>query len=231
MNKGNKAILQGKFYCTVRGGTLRTWKRAGANTSKSNQDYSCNRFCLSLSLLENHQHSSDHFNQILSHAIASGLFSDPFISSKLLLASLSLPHHHDLQFPHALFFQIKNPNIFAWNFMFKAYSRSSYPEQSISLYNLMRRRFATLPDNHSFPFLLKACGRLSLSQKGQELHSLTLKLALESDVFVQNALVSTYSLCGLLQTARRVFDKVPASVRDVVSWNSMISGYLLEGFC
>jgi pentatricopeptide repeat protein len=95
----------------------------------------------------------------------------------------------------------------------------------------MRRRFATLPDNHSFPFLLKACGRLSLSQKGQELHSLTLKLALESDVFVQNALVSTYSLCGLLQTARRVFDKVPASVRDVVSWNSMISGYLQRDCC
>ena len=191
-------------------------------------------FCLSL--LENDRLvSTKHFNQTLSHAIASGLFLDPLISSKLLLSSLSLSHSHDdLQFPRALFFQIQTPNIFAWNFMFKAYSHSSSPQQSISLYNLMRRRFKLLPDHHSFPFLLKACARLSLFQKGQELHSLTFKLGLQHNVFVQNALVSMYSFCGngaaFLHTARQVFDEIPLSVHDVVSWNSMISGYLL-GHC
>ncbi|KAL0012721.1 hypothetical protein SO802_007829 [Lithocarpus litseifolius] len=94
----------------------------------------------------------------------------------------------------------------------------------------MRRRFGLFPDRHSFPFLFKACARLSLSHKGQELHSLTFKLGLQHNVFVQNALLSMYSFCGLLHNARQVFDEIPLSVRDVVSWNSMVSGYI-QGLC
>ncbi|KDP22514.1 hypothetical protein JCGZ_26345 [Jatropha curcas] len=165
----------------------------------------------------------DHFNQILSHAIVSGLFSDPFISSKLLFYSLSKTH--DLSFSHSLFSQIQNPNIFAYNFMFKAYSHSSTPVEAITLYNLMLKN-GTFPDNYTFPFIFKVCGRLLALNKGQEVHALSLKLGLEYDVFVQNALVSMYSFCGKLKIARRVFDEVPIFVRDVVSWNSMISGYV-----
>nr|POE50041.1 pentatricopeptide repeat-containing protein, chloroplastic [Quercus suber] len=94
----------------------------------------------------------------------------------------------------------------------------------------MRRRFGLFPDRHSFPFLFKACARLSLSHKGQELHSLTFKLGLQHDVFVQNALLSMYSFCGLLHNSRQVFDEMPLSLRDVVSWNSMVSGYI-QGRC
>ncbi|XP_060673649.1 pentatricopeptide repeat-containing protein At2g22410, mitochondrial-like [Ziziphus jujuba] len=35
-----------------------------------------------------------------------------------------------------------------------------------------------------------------------------------------------YSLCGLMEEARRVFNLLPVFVRDVVSWNSILSGYL-----
>eukprot|EP00257_Ricinus_communis_P019729 XP_015578801.1 pentatricopeptide repeat-containing protein At1g08070, chloroplastic [Ricinus communis] len=173
-------------------------------------------------LLKNIKHPN-HFNQILSHAIASGLFTDPFISSKLLLYSLS--NSNNLSFSQSLFFQIKNPNVFAYNFLFKARSNCSTPIESISLYNLMIKN-ATLPDNYSFPFIFKACGRLLLLNKGQELHALSLKLGFECDVFIQNALVSMYSFCGQVEIARDVFDMVPVLIRDVVSWNSMISGYL-----
>ena len=88
--------------------------------------------------------------------------------------STSPPHSNanNLHFPHTLFSQIQNPNIFAWNFMFKAYSHSNSnsnttasPQQCISLYNLMHHRFELFPDRHSFPFLFKACARLSLSHK------------------------------------------------------------------
>ncbi|XP_050255292.1 pentatricopeptide repeat-containing protein At1g08070, chloroplastic-like [Quercus robur] len=151
--------------------------------------------------------------------------------------SASPPHSNanNLHFPHTLFSQIQNPNIFAWNFMFKAYSHSNSnttasPQQCISLYNLMCRRFGLFLDCHSFPFLFKACACLSLSHKGQELHSLTLILGLQHDVFVQNALLSMYSFCGLLHNARQVFDKILLSVRDVVSWNSMVSG-CIQGRC
>ncbi|XP_024931177.2 pentatricopeptide repeat-containing protein At2g22410, mitochondrial [Ziziphus jujuba] len=185
-----------------------------------------------IALLESHLKNRRNFLQILSSAIVSGHFSaDPFVSSKLLLHSLSDADDDDdeaaLAFSKALFFHTQNPNIFAWNFMFKAYSRSSSPQESLALYNLMRRRDSPLfPDNYSFPFLLKACGRCLFPQKGQELHCLSFKLGFELDVFVQNGLISMYSLCGLMEEARRVFNLLPVFVRDVVSWNSVLSGYL-----
>ncbi|CAN6585691.1 unnamed protein product [Malus baccata var. baccata] len=165
------------------------------------------------------------FYQLVSHAVTSGVFStDSFVSNKLRLLSLS---HRRLEFSRSLFSQIQNPNLFACNFIFKAFSLSSCPQEALFQYDLVRRRYpCLLPDNYSFPFHFKACGRLSLPYKGQELHAFTVALGLQTDVFVQKGLVSMYSACGLLHSARKVFDFLPFSVRDVVSWNSIVSGYL-----
>ncbi|XP_060671484.1 pentatricopeptide repeat-containing protein At3g12770-like [Ziziphus jujuba] len=172
-----------------------------------------------IALLESHHKSRRNILQILSSAIVSGHFSgEPFVSSKLLLHSHSDADDDDdeaaFAFSKALFFHIQNPNIFAWNFIVKAYSRSSSPQESLSLYNLMRRRDSPL------------FGRCLFPQKGQELHCLSFKLGFELDLFVQNGLISMYSLCGLMEEARRVFNLLPVFVRDVVSWNSVLSGYL-----
>ncbi|KAH7522160.1 hypothetical protein FEM48_Zijuj07G0108800 [Ziziphus jujuba var. spinosa] len=92
-----------------------------------------------IALLESHHKSRRNILQILSSAIVSGHFSgDPFVSSKLLLHSHSDADDDDddeaaFAFSKALFFHIQNPNIFAWNFIFKAYSRSSSPQESLSL--------------------------------------------------------------------------------------------------
>ena len=43
---------------------------------------------------------------------------------------------------------------------------------------------------------------------------------------MQNALISAYSSSGAVEVSRAVFDMLPTLIRDVVSWNSMISGYL-----
>ncbi|CAK9183896.1 unnamed protein product, partial [Ilex paraguariensis] len=182
----------------------------------------------SLSLLETNGHPN-HFKQILSHAITSGLFTDPSVSSKLLHHSLS-SSNITLAFSHTLFFQIQNPNTFAWGFILRAYSRSSVPEEAIGIYNLMRRK-NIVPGDYTFPFVLKASGRLFCLVKGQEIHCLSVKLGLEFDVFVQNALISMYFQCRVNEFARKVFDLVPGWVRDVVTWNSMISGYLHNDSC
>ena len=43
---------------------------------------------------------------------------------------------------------------------------------------------------------------------------------------MQNALISVFSSSGAVEVARVVFDMLQTLVQDVVSWNSMIYGYL-----
>ncbi|XP_060172724.1 pentatricopeptide repeat-containing protein At1g31430-like [Lycium barbarum] len=181
-----------------------------------------------LSLLQTYK-LFNHFTQILSYAFTSGHFTNPYISSQLLNHSLTNPNF-TLTFSHTLFTQIPNPNVFSCNFLIRAYSHSELPEKSIDLYNQMIKKSMVL-DNFTFPFVLKACGRLGSFHKGVEVHCVSLKMGFEFDVFVQNSLIYMYFQCGVVEFAYKVFDFMPESVRDVVTWNSVISGFLQCGCC
>ncbi|KAJ0974618.1 hypothetical protein J5N97_016583 [Dioscorea zingiberensis] len=104
------------------------------------------------------------------------------------------------------------------------------PNLAISLYDAIRAH-GVAPDNYTFTSALKAAARLFTPQRGGEIHSLSFKLGFESDTFVLNSLIHMYSVCGLLEHARKAFDLAPDFSRDVVSWNSMISGYSQSNHC
>ena len=64
---------------------------------------------------------------------------------------------------------------------------------------------------------------------GLQLHSLVVKCGFGCEVFIGNALVTMYSRWGGLVEAGRVFDEM--TIRDLVSWNAMLSGYAQEREC
>ncbi|XP_078434213.1 pentatricopeptide repeat-containing protein At1g31430-like [Wolffia australiana] len=115
--------------------------------------------------------------------------------------------------------------ILAVNSAMKKAIDSDHPSLALALFNAVR--LANLrPDDYTFTFILKAIALLRLSGRVPELHSLSLKLGYGDNPFVQNSLIRVYF--GIVQprTARRVFDEMSGSVRDLVSWNSVISGYV-----
>lgn len=59
-------------------------------------------------------------------------------------------------------------------------------------------------------------------------HKQTLGLGFNGDVYVAAALVDMYAKCGSIVTARKVFDGM--CVRDLVSWTTMVSGYVHNGY-
>ena len=63
---------------------------------------------------------------------------------------------------------------------------------------------------------------------GDSVYNKIIELGFESDLYVGNAVVDMYSRMGFLSRAREVFDEMP--VRDLVSWNSLISGFSSHGY-
>ncbi|XP_073125825.1 pentatricopeptide repeat-containing protein At5g19020, mitochondrial [Henckelia pumila] len=67
----------------------------------------------------------------------------------------------------------------------------------------------------------------SLISHGQQLHCLIMKSGRNSNLFIQNSLMSMYSKCGLISCAKSIFD---TSLKlDLVSCNIMIGGYVKYG--
>lgn len=88
------------------------------------------------------------------------------------------------------------------------------------------------PPLHDVVSLLSSCGRTGNLRLGASLHAAIVKNAhlsfpgAAAALFLWNSLISMYSRCGRLPEASAVFERM--EVRDTVSWNSIISGFLRE---
>ncbi|KAF8378719.1 hypothetical protein HHK36_030068 [Tetracentron sinense] len=166
------------------------------------------------------------FTQIHAQIVINGLSQKNYILAKLLSYSIT---SGNLLHAHQAFRQIDNPSTSVWNQMIRGYARSEMPQVSIQLYNQLESSKAE-PDEFTYSFLITACARLCLFTEGKQLHGRILSNGLSSNVFVQTNLVNLYATAGGdagIVNARRVFDDMPH--RNIVSWNSMLAGYLRSG--
>ncbi|EYU28824.1 hypothetical protein MIMGU_mgv1a026731mg [Erythranthe guttata] len=69
----------------------------------------------------------------------------------------------------------------------------------------------------------KACTKLRDLSEGRKLHCCILQIC-SPDSFVLTVLVDMHAKCGELNTARKMFERIPD--RNVVCWTSMIVGYV-----
>ncbi|WOL16191.1 hypothetical protein Cni_G24973 [Canna indica] len=84
-----------------------------------------------------------------------------------------------------------------------------------------------LPNSATMVCLLSACAKASNWEAGRWISVFIDVNAITLNSVLSTALVDMYSRCGELDKARKVFDDIPD--KNVVSWNAMITGYLLRG--
>ena len=158
--------------------------------------------------------------------------SDQLLLLSRLLFFCAISHLGSLSYANRIFWVIKNPNLFVYNIMIRAYASENggrdktHSFKSLLLYKEMLCQGIS-PNCLTFPFLLKECATRIDVGTGRSIHDQVIKYGFYDDVFVNNSLINMYSACGFLSSARVVFDEM--FKWDVVSWNSMIVGYLRSG--
>ncbi|KAI5072845.1 hypothetical protein GOP47_0012951 [Adiantum capillus-veneris] len=120
-------------------------------------------------------------------------------------------------------------DLFSWTTLITAYTENGHAQDALDCFDRMQQEGLT-PDAVTFACILKACGLIRAADKGEAIRNeITRQGMLGNDVVLGNALVDMYAKCGALDKAEQVLNELP--LRDVVSWNSLLSGYIHQGQC
>ena len=153
-----------------------------------------------------------------------------FLPTSVSLSASLMLRYAAFQEPNAVLFLFEQTiphcrTAFLWNTLIRALSVAGIHD-GFTTYNRMVRT-GVRPDDHTFPFALKACADNMELQKGMEIHGSLLKLGFDTDVFVGNTLLLLYGSCGCLRDVKKAFDEMPE--RDIVSWNTTIGMFSVNG--
>ncbi|XP_008450449.2 pentatricopeptide repeat-containing protein At5g66520-like [Cucumis melo] len=164
--------------------------------------------------------------QVHAQLITSGLILHPIPTNKLLkqLSSIFAP----ISYAHMVFDHFPQPDLFLYNTIIKvlAFSTTSSADSFTRFRSLIREE-RLVPNQYSFAFAFKACGSGVGVLEGEQVRVHALKLGLENNLFVTNALIGMYVNLDFVVDARKVFEWSP--YRDMYSWNIMLSGYARLG--
>nr|CAB3469597.1 unnamed protein product [Digitaria exilis] len=147
-------------------------------------------------------------------------------STKLLSCYAALG---DLASARMVFDGTPSPDAYSYVVMMRCLVDAGRHADAVALHQDMRRRCPCLEahDDFAMSLAIKACVRSAEYGYGRRLHCDAVKAG-GVDGFVMNSLVDMYAKAGDLECARKMFERIPN--RNVVSWTSMLSGCVQNGF-
>lgn len=168
----------------------------------------------------------DQAKQIYAFIHVNGLnHFEPFIVRQIVLSSRNFSTGI-ARFVEQIIYYSHKPNAFSWSIAIRYLCQHGQFKETFSLY-IQQQRLGLYPSSFAFSSALKACARGEFKIGGLSVHAQVYKFGFCDCVYVQTALVDLYSKLGDLDNAQKVFDKMVE--KNVVSWNSLLSGHLKTG--
>ena len=154
------------------------------------------------------------------------LEKDPVVANALVDMYANCGHLH-IAFEILVKLPVKD--ILSWNILIGGYGMQNCPEEVLRSVEEMQCRGVS-PNAFTFICILRACSSLQDIEKGIGTHAEIVRKGLLDGIHVLgNALIDMYCNCSSFAKAQEVFKELPS--RDIISWNSLIAGYVGQGLC
>ncbi|KMZ57186.1 putative Pentatricopeptide repeat-containing protein [Zostera marina] len=163
--------------------------------------------------------------QIHSVIVRQGLESNPYVSTALTTMYSKCAASADFA-EIAKNFNIST-DLVSRNSVITGLVNMGRNSEALDRFVEMRRTQNVSSDDFTFGSLLKAIGALSALDIGTQIHGLCLKTGFGCSICVGNGLISMYGKCGGIAESQIVFYSMEQP--DLVSWNSLLSGYAHQG--
>lgn len=152
--------------------------------------------------------------------VVNGFSSDAYIASSLINFYAKLGHAQNAR---KVFDTMPERNVVPWTSIIGCYSRAGSVGIAFDMFNEMRRG-GIQPSSVTLLILLSGVSEFAHVKC---LHGFAVLYGFESDMSLMNSILNVYCKCGRVEDARDLFKYMNG--RDIVSWNSLISGYAQTG--
>ncbi|KAL5714082.1 hypothetical protein ACHQM5_016091 [Ranunculus cassubicifolius] len=124
-----------------------------------------------------------------------------------------------------VFHTMSRKDVVSWNSIIAGNEQNGEHEIAMRLYCRMLKIGVSLrPNRITFLSLLSAVSAASDLKYGTGVHAHIIRSGMKCNTSIVNSLITMYSRCEEVRKAELVFEMVPS--RDMVTWNSMLSGYV-----
>ncbi|KAF8697648.1 hypothetical protein HU200_035839 [Digitaria exilis] len=129
---------------------------------------------------------------------------------------------------YKLFDETPTRDLVTWSCLISGLAQNGLNNDALKLYKKMLLSNIR-PTDLVLSSLIGCFSHHSMMVLGQQFHGITIRLGFESHLLIQNSLISVYCKSAEMIMAQAIFDRMTS--RDVVTWNTMICGYALNGLC
>ncbi|GFP97614.1 pentatricopeptide repeat-containing protein at1g18485 [Phtheirospermum japonicum] len=125
-----------------------------------------------------------------------------------------------------VFDEMSERNEVSWNSIIGGFSYKGFNRNALDCFKEMIKERVKL-STVTIATILPTLSELNLFDNGKELHSFCIKMGMDSDVFVANAIIDMYGKQNRFFEASYVFDNMDN--KNIVSWNTMIGNCAQNG--
>ncbi|GJM89521.1 hypothetical protein PR202_ga05722 [Eleusine coracana subsp. coracana] len=123
------------------------------------------------------------------------------------------------------FEKMPSRDVVSWTTIISAYAQAELGNETIGIFRSMMHEHE-LPNPPILTILLGISGCLGASKLGQQIHTVAIKLGMDSRLIVANALISMYFKFGCSDSLKVLYSM---EERDIFTWNTIITGYAQHG--